>query len=353
MATKGYHQYRGRGRGGKKLLVLLLLLILLGACTFLFLQRYLVYNDDGSVSLQLPFGQQEEQQPGKIPDDEIDIQREDPNSDPDPDPTPDPAPDPEPVPLQQLHARELPYGCLSSGDPTRFLQDAEAVVVNIKQADGTIAYHTGIDLPANVLRGNESTLTRLQTIAQSDCYTVARMAVLCDSAFAAAVPEAALRYRSGALWLDNFNRFWLDPSSERVAEHICALARECVEMGFDEILLDQLRYPIEGNLSQTSLDAGTDRAAVIAALVAKVREAVGPQVAVSIILPASIGTDYSFAQSGLTPQVLMESFDRIYVPQGSGSQYWLNGVLTDDYDRSTRLVLTASYAAADSYMIVQ
>jgi hypothetical protein len=49
----------------------------------------------------------------------------------------------------------------------------------------------------------------------------------------------------------------------------------------------------------------------------------------------------------------MGSFDRIYVPQDSGSYYWLDSVLDDDYDRTTRLVITSSYAAADSYMIAQ
>ena len=59
---------------------------------------------------------------------------------------------------------------------------------------------------------------------------------------------------------------------------------------------------------------------------------------------SSVRRAYSFAQSGLTPQVLMESFDRIYVPQGSSAYHWLNGVLSNDYDRSTRLVITAASA---------
>ena len=352
MATKGYNQYRGRGRGGKKLLVLLLLLILLGACAFLFLQRYVVYNDDGSISLELPFGRGESRdESDEIPDIDVEIQREDPPQS-EPDPKPEPEPEPEPLVLRPLRATELPYSCLYS-DPSSYLREREAVVVNVKRYDGTIAYYTGIDLPANVLRGNETTATHLKTIAQSDCYTVARMSVLCDNAYAAAVPDAALTYTWGGQWLDNYNRFWLDPTSEEMTEHICALAKECAELGFDEILLDHLRYPIEGDLKQTTLSRDTDRAAAIAALAAKIREAVGPQIAVSIILPGSIGTDYSFEVSGLTPQVLKESFDRIYVPQDSSAYYWLNGVLGSDYNRSTRLVITSTYAAADSYMIAQ
>lgn len=345
MAIRGYNQYRGRGRGGKKLLVLFLLLILLGACAFLLLQRYIVYGDDGSVRLELPFGQEEQpNQPGQIPDEDIDIQREDAQ-------TPEKE-DPKPLTLAALHARELPYSCLYS-DPTAQLQDQEAVVINVKRYDGTIAYHTAVDLPDNVLCGNETTLTHLQTIAQSSCYTVARMSALCDNSYADAVPASAFVYSWGSLWQDNYKRFWLDPAQEETAEYLCALARECADLGFDEILLDHLRYPIEGDLSQTTLSADTDRTAAITALVAKLREAVGPDVAVSVILPASIGTDYSFQQSGLTPQVLMEQFDRIYVPQDSSAYYWLDGVLSADYDRDTKLVLTSSYATSGSYMITQ
>ena len=244
MATKGYHQYRGRGRGGKTLLVLLLLLILLGACAFLFLQRYIVYHDDGTVSIELPFDfSRPQEDPTPIPPEDVDVEREDPED------TPPPADDPEPLVLSPLHAQELTYGCLYS-DPTWQLQGQEAVVVNVKRQDGTIAYYTDISLPDNVLRGNEATRTHLQTIAQSPCYTVARMSVMCDSAYAAAVPSAAISYTYGGLWVDNYNRFWLDPTNEQVIAHICALAKECVDLGFDEILLDHLRYPIEGSLSQ-------------------------------------------------------------------------------------------------------
>jgi hypothetical protein len=253
--------------------------------------------------------------------------------------------------LQQIGAYHAPYGVLSS-DPSWAIEGESAMVVWLKSADGAFAYHTGIELPSGVPNGSESTLTHLQTVMDSGCYTVARISTMCDNAYAYANPSAAIQYSWGGLWLDNYSRCWLDPTQEATQQYLCAIAKECAQLGFDELLLDQLRFPIEGNLSQTTV-ASIDRAAAIRTLVEKIREAAGIEMAVSIILPASIGTDYSFKQSGLTAKVLTEQFDRIYVPQYSDSFYWLEGKLSDDYDRAVRLVLTGSDAGKGSYMIAQ
>ena len=344
MATKGYHQYRGKGRGSKKLLVVLLLLILLSACTFLFLQRYIVYDSDGGMHLELPFGKDEQTTPDTIPDEDIHIEREE-------SPTPAPEPEPEPLVLTPIHAQELPYGCLRS-DPSAALKGQEAVVVNIKRSDGAIAYAATFALPAGISRGGKATTTHLQTITGSNCYTVARIAALCDQSYPAAKSGTGFVYPGGGLWLDNYNRFWMDPTSENTANYLCALAKECAQLGFDEILLDYLRFPIEGNLSQTTL-GDTNRANAIAALVEKIREAVGPQVAVSVLLPGSLDSTYAFKASGLTAKVLAERFDRVYVPQNSDAYFWLEDNLPADFDRNIRLVLTTYGATEGSYMISQ
>ncbi|MBP3494262.1 MAG: hypothetical protein J6J83_06595 [Oscillospiraceae bacterium] len=342
--TKGYHQYRGRGRGSKVLLVVLLLLVLLGAVSFMVLQKYIVYNDDGSVKLELPFFQKDSDTPGTIPDDDINIQIDT------PDPQPDPEPQPQPPVLQRLTAYHMPYGCLNS-DPAYLLEGESAVVVSLKGADGALAYASGIDLPDGVRSGSADTLTHLRAITESDCYTIARFSCICDNAYAVANPAAAVQYSWGGLWLDNYSRYWLDPTQESTRQYLCAIAKECAELGFDELLLDHLRFPIEGDLSQTTV-ASIDRGAAIRTLVEEIREAAGISMAVSIILPASIGTDYSFEISGLPITVLTESFDRIYVPAYEDSYYWLTGVLPADFDRQTRLVLTTGYAIDGSFVIV-
>ena len=201
-------------------------------------------------------------------------------------------------------------------------------------------------------RGSKATSTHLQTITGSNCYTVARIAALCDQSYPIAQSAAAFTYPGGSLWRDNYSRLWLDPTAEETASYLCDLAKECAQLGFDEILLDYMRFPIEGNLSQTTL-GDTKRPDAMAALTEKIREAVGPEVAVSILLPASLDTTSAFKASGLTAKVLTERFDRIYVPQDSAAYAWLDGALDKAFDRSARLVLTSYAATEGSYMITQ
>ena len=360
--TKGYHQYRGRGSKGKILLVILLVLILLGAITYLLGEKYIVYDADGSVRLELPFLQQKEQgtNPEDIPDQDVNIQygdesdgtgeenkdgETDSNVDKDPDPTPVV---PEKPPLQILQAQELSYSCLTS-DPSATIAGKSAVVVNIKRVDGTLAYPSGTASAQGILQAGEVALTNLKTITDSSCYTVARISALCDISFAELHRDAAITYSDGSLWFDDYERNWLNPASEVAQQYLCDLAKECAALGFDEILLDQFRFPVEGNMNGTNAPA--DRIAALAQLAQKIREAV-PSIAVSIMLPGGIGSDSSYAVSGLSAQAINENFDRVYVPEGSYAYFWVTESMPADFARDTRLVTTAYAPTGGSYMIL-
>ena len=133
MTTKGYHRYRGRNTRGKVALVVVLVLILLAAVAYLLTQEYVVYDDEGKAHLELPWSRKEPKKPQPdstpVPDD-VDITREEPQR----------------QKVEAIHAWELPYGCLGS-DPGYLLTDREAVAVNVKMYDGSVAYHTAVALP--------------------------------------------------------------------------------------------------------------------------------------------------------------------------------------------------------------
>ena len=142
MTTKGSHRYRGRNTRGKVALVVVLVLILLAAVAYLLTQEYVVYDDEGKAHLELPWSRKEPEKPQPdstpVPDD-VDITREEPQR----------------QKVEAIHAWELPYGCLGS-DPGYLLTDREAVAVNVKMYDGSVAYHTAVALPEGILTGGLS-----------------------------------------------------------------------------------------------------------------------------------------------------------------------------------------------------
>ena len=133
MTTKGYHRYRGRNTRGKVALVIVLVLVLIAAVAYLLTQEYVVYDDEGKAHLELPWSRKEPEKPQPDPTpapDDVDITREEPQR----------------QKVDAIHAWELPYGCLG-GDPGYLLTGREAVAVNVKMYDGSVAYHTAVSLP--------------------------------------------------------------------------------------------------------------------------------------------------------------------------------------------------------------
>ena len=67
--ARGYQNYHGKRSGRRLLLVALLVLVVLLCAGYLVLQNYIVYESDGSVTLDLPFLQRDAA-PSDLPGDE-------------------------------------------------------------------------------------------------------------------------------------------------------------------------------------------------------------------------------------------------------------------------------------------
>ena len=329
MTTKGYHRYRGRNTRGKVALVIVLVLVLIAAVAYLLTQEYVVYDDEGKAHLELPWFRKEPEKPqpdpAPVPDD-VDFTREEPQR----------------QKVDAIHAWELPYGCLG-GDPGYLLTGREAVAVNVKMYDGSVAYHTAVSLPEGVLTGGNATSRNLQTILDSDCYTVARLACFCDNAYADAMGDrAALCTAEGVLYRDGSGRRWLDPIKPETLRYITDLAEECARLGFDEILLDWFLYPTSAD--QTALDLPADRTAVLKDFAQALEKQLPEGTVLSVVL-----RETPTADSGLTPELLTACFDRVYVmPEADAS------ALPTGYDAATRVVAMTAYAPdSGSYLVTQ
>ena len=74
-------------------------------------------------------------------------------------------------------------------------------------------------------------------------YLIARIVAFQDPYGAAAAPERAIRNTDGSLWRDRDGRLWLNPYDKANWDYVKEIALWAVDMGFDEIQLDYVRFP--------------------------------------------------------------------------------------------------------------
>ena len=172
---------------------------------------------------------------------------------------------------------------------------------------------------------------------------MARLACFCDNAFADAQQEqAALCAADGTLYRDGSGRRWLDPSKPGTLRYITDLAKECAQMGFDEILLDWFLYPISGD--QSALELPADKTVVLKDFAQALEKQLPEGTVLSVVLRETPSAD-----NGVTAELLASCFDRVYVmPDADAS------ALPTGYDRATRVVTMAGYAPeSGSYLVTQ
>lgn len=338
MATRGYNRYRGRASSGKKLLIAGLTLVLLAALVFLFCQNYVVYDGEGHVHLELPWNKESAASPEQenpISPDDVEIKVD----------------EPERPKVEELQIKELPFDRMEQ-DAGDLLKD-KALVVNVKGIDGSIAYDTAVKLPDGVTQGSTVALNNLKTLLAGDTYTVARISCFADTAYAQAQMEQAglMRDDKGDVWYDIDGESWLDPTKAGTLTYITALCKECVELGFDEIMLDYFSYPTTGNVSRIFYGEGTDKTAALAEFAQKLREALPQSTVLSTVLYAPLSENGD--DSGLTAALLSENFDRIYVDGEAVDVSALSAALPADYVVPGRIVpMVTQPAKSGSYLIM-
>ena len=335
--TKGYHNYRGRGRKRRQQIVLaaVLVAVILAAAAFLVIQNYIVYDDAGKAHIEWPFRKEEpqpdQQEPG-VPDGEVTIDYVDTGYAPH---------------LETLHAQMLETNILRQ-DPQEVLDSLteNAFAVETKRVNGSITYTTAVEVPQQVDVAQYDTMANLQTLLAGDAYSIARMSVFCDSYFVRAYPDAAMRVESGSFWYDAASMAWLDPTNPQVLVYITTLCQEYAQLGFDEIALDYFSYPTAGRLDSIAGLEGVDKVQVLTDFVQSLRANLPDSVKVSIVLRSEPAADF-----GLSPEMLAQNFDRIYLEAGVDAAA-LRQQLPEKFDADTRLVpIVAVPAETGSYLV--
>lgn len=89
----------------------------------------------------------------------------------------------------------------------------------------------------------------VRKLKERDIYTIARLTVFQDNELARARPDLALKSGAGGLWRDGSGAYWVDPASREIWDYNIAVSKEVIDLGFDELNLDYIRFPSDGDLS--------------------------------------------------------------------------------------------------------
>ena len=307
-----YGSYRGRRSTTdvlKTVALILVVLVVLAVAGVWMAQKYIVY-DDGGYHLELPFFQKEG--PAQEPED-FRVAVEPAASQPEETPE-------EGEPL--LATVTVPLSAVEDGSAEALAAQAGAnsVLLDMKTDRGQLGFVSQLATAASagVNAGQADINRQLQALNSGELYTVARLSCFRDHALAKD-ETYAIRTNSGYRWTDPEELRWSSPASQAVQDYLVALMVELAQLGFDEILLDNAGYPVDGNLDYIVRNDAYDSALFPATvrgfytdLVQRLEEQY-PEVVLSVVTDRDTLEAATSEESGQTLSGMAERMDRIWV----------------------------------------
>ena len=320
-----YDRYRGSRRKRRNqlkiALLVLLLLVVVGLAALFFLQDTVIFTNDG---FRFPFAPKENTQKNDPPLDPDDVPLE--ITDPQPGsadlrpaqpattPTaPTEAPTQPPVELPQMAALLL--------DGNALVQDSAAVLrrvsegsysqlaLQVKSPEGIALLDDGL-VAEGISADADAFAAALEKL---DVNRIAVISALRDNIRPRTGYRAAsLKLDSGSTWLDREYLSWFDPTAKDTLPCLLAMIDACEAAGFEQVLLQNFRYPTTGKLELINYGDAATRTEAITQLARQLRE--GTDLPLSMVLTAEAATQLTDGTAGLDIRQLAQFFAVLYVP---------------------------------------
>ncbi len=152
------------------------------------------------------------------------------------------------MPMGLLTVEERVDGLVDLVDRT----ELNTLVIDVKNDFGWLAYPSQVPaaVTAKAFRSEVMDVRGLlRRCKEKGIYTIARLVLFKDSTLAAAYPEWAIHDQNGELWRDTEGSLWCDPFLDEVKDYNVAIAVEVALLGFDELQIDYVRFPSDGEIT--------------------------------------------------------------------------------------------------------
>jgi hypothetical protein len=239
---------------------LFLSLLILGACAWLcwviWVERYIIYTEDGAVidfdlNPVIPMGEiAQPPVPGEGPEIHYNEGENAVNTSTD---------------LLQMSGFYITYDLLKNDfdnvkAKVQELPTNTPVMIDVRGGFGSFYYSSSLEGAVHAQSVNVSQVDELiQLMHQKNLYMIARFPAFQDYTFALNHVASGIPFvgGGGALWMDEEGCYWLKPRDSATIGHLTSIILELKNLGFDEVVLDKFWVPTANRVQYTG-DAVAD-----------------------------------------------------------------------------------------------
>lgn len=129
--------------------------------------------------------------------------------------------------------------------------EINSYVIDIKDDDGFVGYESQIPKVRELgtWKYKYDAKSVLKKFKDNGIHLIGRLVCFKDPQFSSKHPEWAVKMADGSLYREINGATWIDPYRREAWPYIIEIAKEAVELGFDEIQFDYVRFPNDGNKS--------------------------------------------------------------------------------------------------------
>ena len=340
MRKSGYRSYHGRMSGGKRVAIIVMATVLALAVIYLASQHFMVYDDAGGMQIRWPFAKDGETSADELPEDDLEIiigSKE------------------ENIPAPQRGELAPLAGVYLGGDIASITNEGKAFVLEVKDGEGRIRYPSALTAAqeAGAVTGDEADAAALETMLAS--YGVARISAVRDNYYPLyRTVEAGLCREGNYPWRAFDACYYLDPAKSEARSYVAAIAKECVALGFDEVLLSDIGYPADGEGRLYRILYPQNAKVAVGGMLVSVGGAVhGSGAAFSVELPSEVVLSGADEVRGVDLKTVLAAVDRVYVKTTAEEAPALKEIIGEAADFVAVLSQDPSADYVGNYVVVK
>jgi hypothetical protein len=155
------------------------------------------------------------------------------------------------------------------------------IELDVKDEGGEISFApSGVPLARTVgaVRNYYKPREVVKRMHRKGVYLIGRVIAFQDPYLARARPDLAIRRPDGSIWATDAGLPWVNPYDRRVWDYVVSVAASAARAGFDEIMLDYVRFPSDGDVSSAVYPGKTSvpKGELMASFVAYAKQRLAP-----------------------------------------------------------------------------